>query len=245
LQGSSAATAIQSPVTRELANSTRQGDSTLNPTPQLRVKVAIANQRCEALCTCQCHVRYRFRTQGWIAAAVGALFLNYHATPNLEVRPCNSPRCKRSNPSSSTKLTYYFPTWMMRKALALSMWNQFSGGGAKWVIETPREIPAHRPCWRYIQSGDSVALQNLLECREMSPYDIDHEGRSVLNVRFAFAAVLSKQCYPRSRTSSWADLASTRKDIGKSTFALCSQPKAQTGTLEIGMECRFCFKPTS
>lgn len=169
-------------VARRLPISASQSNAPLDSTSQLCVNVAIPNQRCEVLCACQCHTRSRFSTQGWIATAMGSLFFNYYATPNLEVRPCNTPRCKRSSPSSATRLTYYFPTWMMRKALAFSSWNQFSGGGAKWVIETPREIPEDRPCWSFIQSGDIAAVQDLLKRRMMSPYDIDRSGRSVLNV---------------------------------------------------------------
>lgn len=176
-------------VARRLPNLSAQSDPILS-TPQMCVNVAIPKERCEVLCACQCHIRSRFSTQGWIATAMGSLFLNYYATPNLEVQPCNTPRCKRSSPSSSTRLTYYFPTWMMRKALAFSSWNQFSGGGAKWVIETPREIPEDRPCWNFIQSGDSAAVQDLLKRRMMSPYDIDRGGRSVLNVSFPFRTYL-------------------------------------------------------
>jgi hypothetical protein len=179
---------------RRLPNLSTQSDPILNSS-LLCVNVAIPNQRCEVLCACQCHVRFRFSTHGWIASAMGSLFLNYYATPNLEVRPCNTPRCKRSSPASSTRLTYYFPTWVMRKALAFSSWNQFSGGGVKWVIETPREIPEDRPCWSFIQSGDLAAVQDLLKRRMMSPYDIDRAGRTVLNVSFTFRTYLDIFCF--------------------------------------------------
>jgi hypothetical protein len=106
---------------------------------QLRITMTMPLKACDWTCNCQCHVRTQSQTPQWLSAVVGTLFYSSTNTPSLEVRPCNAATCLRSQPSSSSRFTYYFPSWMMRKALAYSTWNKLEGKNASWAVKVPRD----------------------------------------------------------------------------------------------------------
>jgi hypothetical protein len=151
------------------------------PTSSLCVKVALPSQRCDALCACQCHIKYQTRTPKWLHSTIGTLFYNSVATPAIGVRPCSFGGCKRSPPFSSSKLTYYFPSWAVRMAISWSSWNDLTDG-SRCMIEMPREVSPNSPCWTAIKLGNVEVIRSLLSERLMSPYDIDQNGWSVLHV---------------------------------------------------------------
>ena len=155
------------------------GDET---STQLRITTVMPLKACDWTCNCQCHVRTQSQTPQWLSAVVGTLFYSSTNTPSLDVRPCNVISCFRSQPSSSSRLTYYFPSWLMRTALIYSTWSNLKGENSSWVVKMPREIPSYQPCWHYIQTGDVQKIKELLQRREMSPYDIRSDGTSVLHV---------------------------------------------------------------
>lgn len=162
------------------ATTSTQSDSLAST--DLRITTSIASKKCDWTCNCQCHVRTATRTPQWLSAVVGTLFYSSTNTPRLEVRPCNSSTCFRAEPSSSSRFTYYFPAWMMRWALVYSTWDNLDGKSSSWVCKMPMEIPYSSQCWHFIQQGASSTVQDLLQRREMSPYDIGPDGVSVLQV---------------------------------------------------------------
>lgn len=155
-----------------------------NPTPttELRITTRLPLKTCDRTCLCQCHVRTHIRTPTWLSAAVGTLFYSSTHTPLVEVRPCNIKQCLRSQPSSSACFTYYFPTWFMRCAMVYGTWSKLGGANATWMIKMPREISETEICWYWIQRGSIQAVRDLLGRGQMSPYDINPEGVSVLHV---------------------------------------------------------------
>jgi hypothetical protein len=148
---------------------------------QLRITMSMPLKACEWTCNCQCHTRTQYRTPQWLSSAVGTLFYSSTNTPSIDVRPCNVPSCFRSQPSSSSRFTYYFPTWMMRTVLVYSAWNNLNGKNSSWTIKMPREV-TDSPCWHYIKMGSIEVIKELLESRQMSPYDVMDNGMSVLYV---------------------------------------------------------------
>lgn len=148
----------------------------------LRIVTSIQTKRCPVACNCQCHISSRYQTPRWISAIIGSLFYASHHTPALDVKPCNSKTCVRSEPSSSLSLTYYFPTWMMRSALVYSSWGNLSGRNSSWMVRMPREIPDYQLCWTLIKMGDKEGMKQLLLRKQLSPWDVDSEGYSVLSV---------------------------------------------------------------
>ncbi|KAF2663372.1 ankyrin [Microthyrium microscopicum] len=154
----------------------------ISSSSSLRLKVSFPGQRCDALCACQCHIKYQVRTPQWLQSTIGTLFYNCVATPEINVRPCTFGGCKRTGAASSSRLTYYFPSWTIRKALSWSTWKDLTDG-SRCLIEMPREISPNSKCWTAIRLGNIEGIKALLSERLMSPYDIDENGWSVLHVK--------------------------------------------------------------
>ncbi|KAF2442022.1 hypothetical protein P171DRAFT_59920 [Karstenula rhodostoma CBS 690.94] len=154
------------------------GDST---STQLRITTSMPLKACDWTCNCQCHVRNRSQTPQWLSAVVGTLFYCSTNTPSLDFLPCNTTACFRSQSTSSYRFTYYFPSWIMRAALVYTTWNNVQGENSSWSVKMPKEIPLYSPCWHYIQGGFVEKIRELLQLRQMSPYDIGPDGVSVLH----------------------------------------------------------------
>lgn len=156
--------------------------SKISTTQSIRITTSIPYKRCDSACFCQCHVRTRYQSPTWLSAVVGTLFYSSTSTPALNVRPCNTKTCLRSKSAPSLRLTYYFPAWMMKTALVYSTWGNLGGTNSSWMIKMPREVPLKSPCWRYLHKRNEVAIKQLLVSRQMSPFDVDPNGFSVLYV---------------------------------------------------------------
>lgn len=172
----------QDQIRSALAQSTYEDGNVISS--QLRITTSMPRKACDGTCNCQCHVWTRFQTPKFLSAAVGTLFYSSTNTPSLDVRPCNVTTCFRSQPASSSKLTYYFPTWMMRNAVVYSMWTSLDGRNSSWFVKMPREISYERPYWSYVQLGWEENLWEPLERREISPYDVGPTGISLLHVGY-------------------------------------------------------------
>jgi hypothetical protein len=148
------------------------------------VTAQVVLDRCDPFCTCQCHIRARGRTPRWLSAVIGTLFYSYVAKPSLSIRPCNKPpsQCRRTSLFSPDHFTYYFPTWMLRTVLVGSTWKDVHGQNATWTVTSPREISETRPCWDAIKMGQIDQVRSLISRHEMSPFDVDRNGMSVLQV---------------------------------------------------------------
>jgi len=156
---------------------------------------------CDSFCNCQCHIKTQYKTPRWLGAVVRTLFYCSTRTTNMDVRPCNSNKCVRPQPKSSSHFTYYSPTWMMRSAIVYSTWNNLDGTNSSWVVRIPREISLTSSCWYHICHGNEHEIKKQLETREMSPFDIGPDGVSVLHVSPAWCkSQLFKPTY-----SKWAE----------------------------------------
>ena len=157
-------------------------DSSNATSTHLSVTTSLPLTACDWTCNCQCHVQTRSQTPQWLSAVVGTLFYASTRTPSLDIRPCNNTNCFRTHPSSSCRLTYYFPSWIMRTVLVCATWNKLEGMNSSWMVTMPREIPLYSACWHFIESGSLGKVRDLLQSRQMSPYDIGPDGVSVLHV---------------------------------------------------------------
>lgn len=172
-------------------------------TTQLCIRTSLSSGNCNALCACQCHIRIRRQSPRWMSAILGTLFYSASINPALDARPCNVSSCKRSKQQTSVyQFTYYFPTWLARLAITGDVWNNLHGANSSWTIRMPRTIPDGSLCWFYIDRGEAEEIQRMLSERQMSPFDVDEEGTSVLLVRHPliedrFSSILST--FQRSR----------------------------------------------
>lgn len=151
-------------------------------TDQLRITTRIPLTACSVACKCQCHIRIQTQTPKWLSAVIGTLFYSSAYTPSPDIRQCNVKTCLRAQPSSSSRLTYYFPSWVMRKAVVYSTWSNLNGENSCWMIKMPKEISASDICWQLIRLGNVKGIQRLLKSRLISPYDIRPDGVSLLHV---------------------------------------------------------------
>lgn len=156
--------------------------SKLSSNQSIRITTSIPYKRCDPTCSCQCHVHTRYQSPPWLSAVVGTLFYSSTRPPALNVRPCNTKTCLRSTSAPRLRLTYYFPTWMMKSALVYSTWGNLGGTNSSWMIRMPREVSLSSPCWRYLHKRNEEAIRHLVVSRQMSPYDVDTNGFSVLYV---------------------------------------------------------------
>ena len=137
---------------------------------------------CGYLCPCRCHLRTPLETPRWLRDLCGYLFTSHIAVPCLSRRSCNLPTCKRSG-SNALQVSYMFPAWIMRRMLVLSMtWKDLSGQGASWTIRMPRVVPYYASIWESIRSNRGLAVRNLLADFRSSPFDIRHDGTTLLYV---------------------------------------------------------------
>ncbi|OAL53438.1 hypothetical protein IQ07DRAFT_360737 [Pyrenochaeta sp. DS3sAY3a] len=161
-------------------SSSHDAGSEISTTQSIRITTSIPYKRCDSACFCQCHKRTRYQSPTWLSAVVGTLFYSSTSTPALNMRPCNTKTCLRSKSAPSLRLTYYFPAWMMKTALVYSTWGNLGGRNSSWMIKMPREVSLKSPCWRYLHKRNEVAIKQLLVSRQMSPFDVDPNGFSVL-----------------------------------------------------------------
>lgn len=149
---------------------------------QLRISTKMPLKPCNSFCNCQCHIHNKYQTPHWLSAVIGTLFYSSTSTPSLDIHHCNVRTCLRSQPSSSVRLTYYYPSWMMRTALVYTSWNNLKGENSTWAITIPRLISKRSPIWYYIQRGFVEEVQEFLDFRYASPYDVDEDGAALLRV---------------------------------------------------------------
>jgi hypothetical protein len=146
------------------------------------IETSVASRKCDARCACQCHVRTSVNTPQWLAVVFGSMFYYSSGRTASSQAQCSTAACSQSTGMTS-HVTYYFPTWLLRSSLTFSTWHDLHGANATWSIKMPRIVPDSARCWDLIRLGKIEDIRELLERREMSPYDVAADGVSVLRVR--------------------------------------------------------------
>ncbi|KAK0620596.1 tryptophan synthase beta subunit-like PLP-dependent enzyme [Immersiella caudata] len=148
-------------------------------TGNLELKVAV-RWRCATTCKCQCHKFTYKQSPGYATQVVGRLFLAYNTAPVFHRRPCDHPGC-RNQSMRSAQLRYSFPTWLLRRALYMSLsCDSLTGAGASLHLRVPRIIPESHNVWAAIRDSDLARLQSLMSRKDAFPTDIDKHGVSLL-----------------------------------------------------------------
>ena len=146
----------------------------------------LGTTKCDYLCACRCHIRTPLETPRWLRDLCGYLFISHIAIPWLSRCCCSLPTCKQSD-HGALRVSYVFPSWLMRRMLILSMtWQDISGPGASWTIQMPRIVPYYAPIWESIRFNRGLAVRELLKSFRCSPFDIRHDGTTLLYVRNPF-----------------------------------------------------------
>lgn len=156
------------------------------PSPYFRdafsITTIFADQSCTPYCSCQCHVRNHTQTPGWLKTVIGAFIMDYTGTSLLRTTPCNYPKC-RSQGRGSSRLVYYFPTWMMQRVLCVSgTFRGLTGAGASWTLRMPRLVPHNFTMWPMIERSMASEVKRILGTGEASIFDISTDGDICLHV---------------------------------------------------------------
>lgn len=153
--------------------------SSLNGT--LQVGVSSIKPKCTKYCPCRCHRKSQFHTPLWFERVFGTLFCTYTGMPISVASSCTEETCEGGD--TSFQLTYFFPSWLVSRAIILSVsLNELSGRGAAICISVPRLIPDTSAVWAAVSSGELDPLKCLFKQGLASPFDIDSEGRTLLRV---------------------------------------------------------------
>lgn len=148
----------------------------------LSITTSSVKAKCDRFCRCQCHIITSYRTPRWMKSFIGSLYFGYSGTPILNRRPCNYSQCRQSG-RPITNFTYHFPRWAVSRVLSLTgRLDDLSGLGASWTVRIPRVIPSNANIWWQISYGSVIQVQNSFTKGLASPFDVDAEGNSLLNV---------------------------------------------------------------
>lgn len=155
---------------------------TVRDSSHLRITTTLSASICDPTCPCQCHAKSSWRTPTWLSAVIGTLFYDSNYTLSATDLPCNSIRCVRSQSFSRYDFTYYFPVWILRSAFVYTSWSNLNGRNSSWTLRMPREISWDHESWRLINDDDVSQFKVLLSERSITPYDVDEDGYSLLQV---------------------------------------------------------------
>lgn len=133
---------------------------------------------CSRYCTCACHKRRRIRSPQFVDSFWGTLFLGYSATPTMPPK-CTETTCRQST-GPWISLTYYFPKWLLGRALSVALMNTLEPTAC---LRFPRVIDINEAIFSYTQFDREEDIKLLFEQGLASPHDIDSTyGYSVLQV---------------------------------------------------------------
>lgn len=110
----------------------------------VHIPVAIHRQQpCRMFCMCRCHQKTTLATRAWMQQLVGTLFIGYNAFPSLSFVTCNERMCGQRQ-SQLINVSYYFPFWLLKRALFLR--GHYSPtDGCMISVRTPRLVSPTSP----------------------------------------------------------------------------------------------------
>jgi hypothetical protein len=159
----------------------------------VRISATVASQQCPRGCRCRCHTRNSVRTPTWLRATFGQVFWTYSSS--ISMTSCNYPPCRKS--LSKQHFTYYFPSWLVSRAIMASadMDNLF-GAGAKVLVNIPLIIPEEdHMIWSFVIAGNLEQLRLLVSADRNLVHVRNQWGQSILHV-----SIVPKPRSSKSRT---------------------------------------------
>lgn len=134
---------------------------------------------CNQECQCTCH----FSQQKQTARASSLIFGTVHLTYNKgdSIGACNAFGCKSRLPVSLS-VGYYFPRWLLNRAIHVSIDNSLAGS-FRMVLQVPRICSDASTIFHLATAGDIRGMKMLFDRRLASPHDVSSSfGYSVLHV---------------------------------------------------------------
>ncbi|KAK3986776.1 ankyrin repeat-containing domain protein [Cladorrhinum sp. PSN332] len=137
--------------------------------------------RCPTNCICKCHHRFTFNSPKWLRSILGTFAANYNSLPIIYPRAFNLSLTCESNSTSSIRVQYYLPSWLLaRGAFTAVSWSSLTGVGASLHMRCPEIIPFGSKVWGIIRNGEVQQVYDLLRANKVSPNGVDDHGMSLV-----------------------------------------------------------------
>lgn len=137
----------------------------------------LSQTSCNLDCGCICHKRNRLKSPAVLSTALGSLFVGYKASP-WSSQNCDKKYCR----SSTTKITYAFPQWLLRRVISVSMAYSHPQG-PNFCLRMIRVRPGNANIFTAVFRGTCNHVQRLLCDEEASVLDVDPSHNTALQVR--------------------------------------------------------------
>ena len=168
----------------------RRQESTGQETAVL-ITATLGQDNCIRCCPCQCHTPSRLQTPNLLRHLLGSWMLVLRNIALPTTLRCDYSLCRKSR-LSSFSLAYYFPKWMLARAITImGNWKDLHGAGVSIVVRLPRIRPFDEPMFRLVENADVAAFKALFSSGGASPFDVTPDGKSCLWVRALYITFYS------------------------------------------------------
>jgi len=120
---------------------------------------------CVPQCECTCHQRRRYRSPSFAQKVLGEVFIGFSTLPLLS-KPCSDDRCTQRSPFSAT-LTYYLPTFFLKKMVSLVLITTSQGDPAACVKVRP--LSSDFSIYRAVEGNDLQGVRKMVDSRLAHP----------------------------------------------------------------------------
>jgi hypothetical protein len=150
---------------------------------QGRAILSVVTRTCSTWCSCSCHTRRRLKTPSILHDVFGSLFVGYTGFPS-QGRQCTETTCAAYDGGAPfrAEVKYFFPSWLLNKALIASFSNMFLGPTLSFSIRNV--IPLNSPLFIATQRSWVEDLRYMFSHQLARPNDIGGlYGDTALHVR--------------------------------------------------------------
>ncbi|KAI9774855.1 MAG: hypothetical protein M1840_000071 [Geoglossum simile] len=145
-----------------------QGSTQISTISAVRIRTSNWRTPCRPGCSCVCHKRHQFQTPRMLEQIIGSLFLGFSGIP-INTPPCTERSChQRAVPS--TQISYYFPTWALKRMVSL-MVHFMPLDGPVASLRMPRAVSPSSKVFSYASRGDIDGMKYLFQRGLASPHD--------------------------------------------------------------------------
>jgi hypothetical protein len=135
--------------------------------------------QCSVTCACCCHSKRRMHIAHALSYITGFICIIYVGGDTN--RACDHSSCRRKL-LATLNLTYYFPPWLLTKAMSIFL--RFDpAGGMNMTLRMPNVCPDTSTIFHLATAGDVGGMKALFEKDLASPNDVSCSfGYSVVHV---------------------------------------------------------------
>lgn len=142
----------------------------------------------QSRCRCRCHSQKgEYQSPGWLRPLLGGFFLHYDSFPVLS-RSCRCDLMGCGDVSSTVRFHYYFPGWLLKRVLLVSIGGSLTDFGTRLVVG--RVITLHDRVWGVIRTGNLRRFRQYFAETVCRPQDYDGKAlRTLLSVSKHVASI--------------------------------------------------------